>query len=505
MHIIIINISTVYLTFCIGIHALLLLKVFKELCRDLHLNVCKPTIYTCKQSRLMDKLTDIRLPTLHAKEWATVAITAILAVVSTVYLSFSTQSTKNEQNDENDENDEKSYFQDDDKMLTNWLGARKSFHMIFSEDDIHSRCNSIKEKLQQIEIEVRENSYNSDKNYEESTNTEITSLRNEDTKDNEGKKQNFQYIGTYYYGPESERLSHINKSPTQKTTPKKQQDENIPFHQRVYYGNPMNAAYTPSTTTQLSGEYNSLNVDPDIYVKVEDVSPNAWRMQMTPTPMKLNSQGINKEVDNGINKKYFSDESNSAITPTSYHRRQTGNKKNNDTTIRRNIKFHKDIGINTPHKSLNSISKSTSIDINENIEKSSNYSPSSNNARDTTNETTTKMEYNDSDSCESVKNLNIKSTSKQYKHVLLFSPAKAKPLPQHQKSGGNFIQGQDQEMKQHHYAARQFFSPSSVKDNLITPTSNISNPTINHSKKNVLHRKIVPNVNYDAPTPNRLR
>ncbi len=463
------------------------------------------TIYTCKQSRFMDKLSDIRLPTLHAKEWATVAITAILAVVSTVYLSFSTQPTKKEQNDEKNENTEKNYCQDDDELLTNWLGTRKSFHMILSEDDIHSRCNSIKEKLQQIEIEVRENSYNNDKNYDESTNTEITSLHNEDTKDNERRKQNFQSIGTYYYGPESERLSHINKSPAQKTTPKKQQDENIPFHQRVYYGNPMNAAYTPSTTTQLSGEYNSLNVDPDIYVKVEDIYPNAWRMQMTPTPMKLNSQGIHKEVGNGIHEKYLGDESNSAITPTSYHRLQTNNKKNNDTSIRRNIKFHNDIGMNTPHKNLNSIRNSSSVGIHGNIEKSSNYSPSSNIANDTTNEKTIEMKYNDSNSCESVKNMNIKSTSNQYKHVLLFSPAKAKPLPQHQKTGGDFNQDQDQEMKQHHCAASQFFSPSSVKDNLMTPTMNIGNPTINHSKKNILHRKIVPNINYDAPTPNRLR
>jgi hypothetical protein len=451
----------------------------------------------------MDKLTDIRLPTLHAKEWATVAITAILAVVSTVYLSFSTQPTKNEQNDEKNEKTGKNYCQEDDELLTNWLGTRKSFHMILSEDDIHLRCNSIKEKLQQIEIEVRENS---DKSYDESTNTEITSLRNEDTKGNKGSKQNFQNICTYYYAPESERLSHTNKSAAHKTTPKKQQDENIPFHQRVYYGNPMNAAYTPSTTTQLSGEYNSLNVDPDIYMKVEDISPNAWRMQMTPTPMKLSFQGIHKEGDNGIHKKYPSDESNSAITPTSYNRLQTNNKKNNDISVRRNIKFHNDIGMNTPHKNFNSIRKIGSVDINENIEKSSNYSPSSNIASDTTNEKTIGMKYKDSNNCESVKNMNIKSTSNQYKHVLLFSPAKAKPLPQHQKNLGDFNQDQDQKMKQHHYAASQYFSPSSVKDNLMTQTTrNISNPTINHSKKNDLHRKIVPNINYDAPTPNRLR
>ena len=36
----------------------------------------------------MNKLPEIRLPTLHGKEWAAVAITAVLAVFSTLYVAL---------------------------------------------------------------------------------------------------------------------------------------------------------------------------------------------------------------------------------------------------------------------------------------------------------------------------------------------------------------------------------------------------------------------------------
>jgi archaellum component FlaF (FlaF/FlaG flagellin family) len=41
----------------------------------------------------MEKLREIKLPTLHAKEWATIAITAFLTVVSTLYVTFRTTNT----------------------------------------------------------------------------------------------------------------------------------------------------------------------------------------------------------------------------------------------------------------------------------------------------------------------------------------------------------------------------------------------------------------------------
>ena len=104
---------------------------------------------------------------------------------------------------------------------------------------------------------------------------------------NEGHKFQYQKLSTHYYSPGTVKVE-AKRCENNVSTLTEEPRDGVPFHKKVYYGNPMNAAYTPSTTTQLSGEYNSLNVDPDIYVKLEDVSPRAWCMQMTPTPLKLN-------------------------------------------------------------------------------------------------------------------------------------------------------------------------------------------------------------------------
>ena len=92
----------------------------------------------------MEKLREIKLPTLHAKEWATIAITAFLTVVSTLYVTFRTTNTAiNERNEKgkdpisNDiEENSKTLYENEnenaeDDLLTNWLGTRKNFRMMF--------------------------------------------------------------------------------------------------------------------------------------------------------------------------------------------------------------------------------------------------------------------------------------------------------------------------------------------------------------------------------------
>ena len=448
----------------------------------------------------MEKLREIKLPTLHAKEWATIAITAFLTVVSTLYVTFRTTNTAiNERNEKEKDQDPisndieenfKTLYENEnenaeDDLLTNWLGTRKNFHMIITDEEVRSSYLSLKEKLQQIDIE-EQNDINDKVNHEDNNN--ISNNVNEVNNVNDNEKK-YQSIGTYYYAPEKQRQTNYNnnKTPSPKATTTKQQEDIVPFYKQVYYGNPMNAAFTPSTTTQLSGEYNSLNVDPDIYVKLEEVSPNAWRMQMTPTPLKLSTSNSECKKTNNSSSSYCNNDNiitnnnSDCGTPSSHHHN------NENKPTRRSIKF-------TPTKTLANTSKNNMQEDKEKIMVELN-SPSS-----AINNTSNIIGTNKEDG--KVVNMEVKSTSKRYTHVPLFSPAKAKPLPNKHNDGRLTAFKREQQQKR-----RQYFSPSShQKENMVTttPTSGmyLSTPI---KGKSTSQRKKITNVTYGAPTPNRLR
>ena len=143
----------------------------------------------------MEKLREIKLPTLHAKEWATIAITAFLTVVSTLYVTFRTTNTaideRNEKEKDPISNDIEENFKTlyenenenaEDDLLTNWLGTRKNFHMIISDEEVRSSYLSLKEKLQQIDIE-EQNDINDKVNHEDNDDADDDADNNDNHSD----------------------------------------------------------------------------------------------------------------------------------------------------------------------------------------------------------------------------------------------------------------------------------------------------------------------------------
>ena len=218
-----------------------------------------------------------------------------------------------------------------------------------------------------------------------------------------------------------------------------------------------NAAYTPNTTTQLSGEYNSLNVDPDIYVKLEDVS-RAWCMQMTPTPLKLNHlrhESVNSQNDTATGTKEADSRTDKYNTPTS-----------------RNIEFSIDEmcspAVNTPTKKTEERSD----------QKVQTHTPSSSPSSNIDLRGQPRKALS-----ERVANMSINRLPPRSNRPL-FSPSKANPLPN--KTNEEPILKAEQ--KRHAKYTESCFKTPVKQNSRIT-----------------LQRKKVPNVNYNMPTPNQLR
>ena len=399
----------------------------------------------------MSKLPEIRLPTLHGREWAAVAITAMLTIFSTLYValkpSISTAETVEDGSKKKNEEDaeERVYnnpSEESSDALLKWLGTRKSFHEALRQHRTGLSPSSLKVKLQQNAAA------NSD---------ELTDQSNEMASHTEKSKRQFETFSTHYYSPETVKVEAKNYA-NNISTPSTKPGDSVPFHKKVYYGNPMNAAYTPSTTTQLSGDYNSLNVDPDIYVKLEDVSPRAWCMQMTPIPLKLSHirhEGGNANSDVVNATKDTDSFTDNDCTPTS-----------------RNIPFSmekvRSPAVNTPTKKIEECS-------NQKIQmQTPSSSPSSNiDLRARPNKALS----------ERVANMSINRPTPPSNRPL-FSPSKANPLP--------YKAGEEVVFKMEHKRHAKY-------------TESCFKTPVKQNSRVTLTRKKVPNVNYNMPTPNQLR
>eukprot|EP00944_MAST-04C_sp_MAST-4C-sp1_P001512 g1512.t1 len=399
----------------------------------------------------MNKLPEIRLPTFHGKEWAAVAITAVLAVFSTIYVALkpSASTAGRIENGSKETYEEEEYdhvytnrSEETSDELLKWLGTRKSFHEVLRQHPDGPSPSSLKVKLQQ---NVAANSNN------------VADQNSGTASNNEGHKFQYQKLSTHYYSPGTIKVE-AKRCENNVSTLTEEPRDGVPFHKKVYYGNPMNAAYTPSTTTQLSGEYNSLNVDPDIYIKLEDVSPRAWCMQMTPTPLKLNHlrhEAVNSQSDIATGTKDADSCADNYNTPTS-----------------RNIEFSMEEtyspGVNTPTKKTEECS----------VQKAQTQTPSSSPSSSIDLRARPRKALS-----ERVANMSINRPTPRSNRPL-FSPSKANPLPY--KTNEQVILKTEQK-RDAKYTESCFKTP--VKQN----------------SRITLQRKKVPNVNYNMPTPNQLR
>ena len=100
---------------------------------------------------------------------------------------------------------------------------------------------------------------------------------------NEDIKFHYQKLSTHYYSPGTVK-AEAGTCEDNVSTPTAEPVMVFLSTRKYIMAIQWNAAYTPNTTTQLSGEYNSLNVDPNIYVKLRMYPHVLGACKWPPTP-----------------------------------------------------------------------------------------------------------------------------------------------------------------------------------------------------------------------------